>query len=49
VLAFGTRPSPTQWLGMALLLLTVVALSLHEQRSTRPAVVTRTPDPALPR
>lgn len=49
VLAFGTRPSPTQWLGMALLLLTVVALSLHEQRSTRPAVVTMTPDPALPR
>lgn len=38
VLAFGTRPVPTQWLGIVLVLLTVVTLALHEQRATRPAV-----------
>lgn len=41
VAAFGVRPSPTQWLGMAVVLVTVAALALHEQRSARPAVVTR--------
>lgn len=49
VLAFGTRPSLTQWLGVLVLLLTVVALSLHEQRSSRPAVVTSGQDPVLQR
>lgn len=38
VLAFGARPSATQWLGMGLVVATVVALSLHEQ-SRRPAVL----------
>lgn len=40
VLAFATRPAPSQWLGIALVLVTVVALSLHEQRAARPAVAT---------
>ncbi|WP_228255266.1 DMT family transporter [Ornithinimicrobium avium] len=39
VLAFGTRPTATQWLGMAVVLASVVALALHEQRSAIPAVV----------
>ena len=39
VLVFGTRPSVTQWLGMAIVVGTVVALSFHEQRARRPAVV----------
>ena len=38
VLAFGSRPEPTQWLGMALVVATVVALSLHEQRAPQPSV-----------
>jgi drug/metabolite transporter (DMT)-like permease len=38
VLVFGTRPEASQWLGMALVLTTVVALSWHERRSERPAV-----------
>jgi drug/metabolite transporter (DMT)-like permease len=42
VIAFGSRPGPTQWLGIAIVLGTVVALSLHEQRASRPAVVART-------
>lgn len=43
VVAFGTRPAPGQWLGIAIVLVTVVSLSLHEQRSRRPVVVARTP------
>ena len=38
VLVFGTRPEASQWLGMGLVLATVVALSWHERRSERPAV-----------
>lgn len=38
VVAFGTRPAPTQWLGMAVVLVTVVGLALHEQRAAVPAV-----------
>lgn len=38
VIAFGTRPEPTQWLGIAIVLATVVTLALHERRSPRPAV-----------
>lgn len=38
VVAFQSRPAPTQWLGIALVLGTVVALALHEQRASRPAV-----------
>ena len=38
VVAFGSRPEPTQWLGMALVVGTVVALALHEQRAVTPAV-----------
>lgn len=41
VVAFGTRPGPTQWLGIGIVLVTVVALALHEQRADRPAVVPR--------
>ncbi|GAA5160668.1 DMT family transporter [Ornithinimicrobium tianjinense] len=41
VVVFGTRPVPTQWLGIAIVLVTVVALALHEQRSSTPAVVSR--------
>ena len=44
VIAFSTRPSTTQWLGMGIVLVTVVGLALHEQRSSRPAVVV--PGPA---
>lgn len=40
VLAFDARPTGTQWVGVALVLAAVVVLALHEQRSTRPAVVT---------
>lgn len=39
VLVFAARPTPSQWLGMAIVLVTVVSLALHEQRSTRPAVI----------
>lgn len=45
VVAFGSRPEASQWLGVAIVLVTVVSLSLHEQRATRPAVVARTPAP----
>lgn len=45
VVAFGSRPEASQWLGVAIVLVTVVSLSLHEQRATRPAVVTPTPAP----
>lgn len=38
VVAFAVRPTTTQWVGFAIVLLTVVGLALHEQRSTRPAV-----------
>lgn len=48
VLAFGSRPEASQWWGIAIVLATVVALSLHEQRAARPAVVARTPS-AVPR
>ncbi|MDO5502912.1 MAG: DMT family transporter [Actinomycetia bacterium] len=40
VVAFAARPSPTQWLGIAIVLASVVGLALHEQRASRPAVVT---------
>lgn len=43
VVALGARPEPSQWLGIAIVLVTVVALALHEQRSRTPAVVERTP------
>lgn len=45
VIAFGSRPEASQWLGVAIVLVTVVSLSLHEQRAARPAVVARTPAP----
>ena len=38
VVAFAARPSPTQWLGFVIVLVTVVALAIHEQRAERPAV-----------
>ena len=38
VVAFAARPSPTQWLGFAIVLVTVVALAIHEQRAEHPAV-----------
>ncbi|MFX0537936.1 DMT family transporter [Ornithinimicrobium sp. Y1847] len=38
VLAFGTRPGVSQWIGMAVVLASVVALALHEHRAERPAV-----------
>lgn len=38
VIAFGSRPGPTQWLGMALVVGTVVALALHERRAAEPSV-----------
>lgn len=41
VLAFGARPDPSQWVGVGIVLVTVVTLSLHEQRASRPAVVAR--------
>lgn len=42
VLAFATRPDPSQWVGIAIVLLTVVGLSLHEQRAARPSVAAPT-------
>lgn len=45
VVAFGSRPEPSQWLGMGLVVTTVVALSLHEHRAGRPSV--RAPDRAV--
>lgn len=44
VFAFSARPEPTQWLGMALVVATVVALSLHERRAQEPSV--RAPETA---
>ncbi|WP_377644254.1 DMT family transporter [Oryzobacter terrae] len=38
ILAFGARPTGTQWLGVAIVLASVVGLALHEQRSPRPSV-----------
>ncbi len=38
IIAFGARPTGTQWLGVAIVLASVVGLALHEQRSSRPAV-----------
>ena len=38
LVAFGARPTATQWLGMAIVLAAVVGLALHEQRSSRPSV-----------
>lgn len=46
VVAFGTRPAPSQWVGIAVVLVSVVALSLHEQRASRPAVAA--PPPTSP-
>ncbi len=45
VVAFGTRPTGTQWLGITVVLASVVGLALHERRSSRPAVLV----PARPR
>jgi len=39
ITVFATRPTRTQWLGITIVLATVVALALHEQRAKRPAVV----------
>jgi len=47
VVAFDARPAASQWLGMAVVLCSVVGLALHEQRSARPAVVTRERSGAL--
>ncbi|WP_226963792.1 DMT family transporter [Nostocoides sp. F2B08] len=38
VVAFAARPTPTQWLGFVIVLVTVVALAIHEQRAEHPAV-----------
>lgn len=38
IVAFGARPTATQWLGVAIVLASVVGLALHEQRSRRPSV-----------
>ena len=38
IVAFAARPSATQWLGFVIVLGTVVALALHEQRARTPAV-----------
>jgi drug/metabolite transporter (DMT)-like permease len=38
VAAMGARPDASQWLGFVVVLMSVVALALHEQRSGRPAV-----------
>ncbi|MGC5583216.1 DMT family transporter [Ornithinimicrobium sp. W1679] len=38
VVVFGTRPEPSQWFGIVLVLGSVVALSWHERRGRRPAV-----------
>ena len=37
-LALGARPTPSQWVGFVIVLVCVVSLALHEQRSERPAV-----------
>lgn len=38
VLAFDARPTASQWVGIVIVLATVVALALHEARAARPAV-----------
>jgi drug/metabolite transporter (DMT)-like permease len=38
VVAMGARPQGSQWLGFVIVLVSVVSLALHEQRSRRPAV-----------
>ncbi|QKE82544.1 DMT family transporter [Arthrobacter sp. NEB 688] len=38
VAALGARPTGSQWLGFVVVLVAVLALAWHEQRSTRPAV-----------
>lgn len=38
VTVFANRPTATQWLGITVVLTTVLALALHEQRATTPAV-----------
>lgn len=38
VVALGARPEASQWLGFVVLLTSVMALALHEQRSARPSV-----------
>lgn len=38
VAALGARPTPSQWVGFVIVLVCVVSLALHEQRSERPAV-----------
>lgn len=43
VLSFGARPAATQWVGMGIVLTTVVTLALHEQRASRPAVAVPSP------
>ncbi len=48
VVAFGARPAPTQWLGMAVVLVSVVGLALHEQRAAVPAVAAPEPSPRVP-
>ena len=45
VVAFSARPDLTQWVGIAIVLTTVVALALHEQRASRPAVRERVRQP----
>ena len=38
VAALGARPTPSQWVGFVIVLVCVVSLALHEQRSEGPAV-----------
>lgn len=38
VLVMGVRPAPSQWVGMAIVLASIVGLALHEQHSSKPAV-----------
>lgn len=38
VVALGARPEASQWLGIVIVLVTVVALAWHEQRSRKPSV-----------
>lgn len=43
IVAFAAQPTGTQWLGMAIVLATVVGLALHEQHASRPAVIATEP------
>jgi len=38
IVAFGARPTATQWLGIAMILSSVIGLALHEQFSSKPSV-----------